>query len=82
MIENLIPGLRLTIKSTTTSPVSISISQPALDEEALKTKVKAVATAFNALADTVRNVTDREDDQGPEDALRRPRRAGCSATAR
>jgi flagellar hook-associated protein 2 len=54
VLENVIPGLRLTLKGVTTAPATISVSEPALDRDAVKTKVKAFVDAYNAVVDTAR----------------------------
>jgi flagellar hook-associated protein 2 len=56
-IEDAVPGLKLTLKGVTTSPVSITVAPPSLDRDGLAGQVKAVATAYNALVDLVRTYT-------------------------
>jgi flagellar hook-associated protein 2 len=56
-LDNAIPGLRLTLKGVTTAPVSITVSPPAIDRDAVSNQVKAVVTAYNALVDAVRSLT-------------------------
>jgi flagellar hook-associated protein 2 len=53
-IENAIPGLRLTLAGVTTSPVSITTSEAAIDKSAIKGKVKAFVDAYNAVVDLAR----------------------------
>jgi flagellar hook-associated protein 2 len=56
-IEDAVPGVRLTLKGVTTSPVSITVTPSGLDRDAIANQVKAVATAYNALVDSVRTFT-------------------------
>jgi flagellar hook-associated protein 2 len=55
VLENVIPGLRVTLKGVTAAPASLSVSEPALDRDAIKTKVKAFVDAYNAVVDSTRN---------------------------
>jgi len=52
VLENLLPGLRVTLKGVTAAPASVSVTEPTLDRDAVKTKVKAFVTAYNAVVDT------------------------------
>jgi flagellar hook-associated protein 2 len=54
VLENAIPGLRLTLKGITSAPAAISVTEPTLDRDAIKTKIKAFVTAYNAVVDTTR----------------------------
>jgi flagellar hook-associated protein 2 len=56
-VEDAVPGLRLTLKAITTAPVSVTVTPPALDRDALAGQVKGVAGAYNALVDLVRTYT-------------------------
>src|SRR3954447_1096647 len=53
VIENAIPGVRLTLKTTTPSPVSITVGSPATDQNAAKAKVQAYVDAYNGVIDLV-----------------------------
>jgi flagellar hook-associated protein 2 len=55
VVENAIPGLRLTLKGVTTAPATITVTEPALDRDAIKSKVKAFVDAYNAVVDTTRS---------------------------
>jgi flagellar hook-associated protein 2 len=55
VLENVIPGLRLTLKGVTSSPATIAVSEPTLDRDGLKTKVKAFVDAYNAVVDSTRS---------------------------
>ena len=55
VLENVIPGLRLTLKGTTSSAAAITTTEPTLDRDALKTKIKAFVTAYNAVVDAARS---------------------------
>jgi flagellar hook-associated protein 2 len=52
VLENLLPGLRVTLKGVTAAPATVGVSEPALDRDAVKTKVKAFVDAYNAVVDT------------------------------
>jgi flagellar hook-associated protein 2 len=52
VLENLLPGLRVTLKGVTAAPATVAVTEPTLDREAVKTKVKAFVDAYNALVDT------------------------------
>jgi flagellar hook-associated protein 2 len=53
-IENAVPGLRITLKGVTSSPVTVSTSEAAVDKEGVKTQVKAFVDAYNAVVDLTR----------------------------
>jgi flagellar hook-associated protein 2 len=53
-IENAVPGLRITLKGVTTTPVTVSTSEAVVDKAAIKTKVKAFVDAYNAVVDLTR----------------------------
>jgi flagellar hook-associated protein 2 len=53
-IENAVPGLRITLKGVTTSPVTVSTTEAVVDKTAIKTKVKAFVDAYNAVVDLTR----------------------------
>jgi flagellar hook-associated protein 2 len=52
-LENAIPGVKLTFKSTTPSPVTITVGSPGLDTDAVQKKVQAYVDAYNGLISTV-----------------------------
>jgi flagellar hook-associated protein 2 len=54
VLENVVPGLRFTLKGTTASPATITTTEPTLDRDALKTKIKAFVDAYNAVVDAAR----------------------------
>ena len=53
-IDGAIPGLRLTLKGVTSSPVSVTVGPPDVDRDAITNKIKAVVDAYNAVVDTAR----------------------------
>jgi flagellar hook-associated protein 2 len=53
-IENAVPGLRITLKGVTTTPVTVSTTEAVVDKTAVKTKVKAFVDAYNAVVDLTR----------------------------
>jgi flagellar hook-associated protein 2 len=54
-IDNAIPGLRITLAGVTTSPVTVTTNEAAVDKSAIKSKVKAFVDAYNAVVDLTRS---------------------------
>jgi len=54
VITDAILGVEVTLKATTTSPISVTVSDPALDTESVKAKVTAFTTAYNSAVDFIR----------------------------
>lgn len=54
-IENAIAGVRVTLKGVTATPETISVSEPAVDTSAVKSKIKAFVDAYNALVTATRS---------------------------
>ena len=52
VLENVLPGLRITLKGVTAAPATVGVTEPTLDREAVKTKVKAFVDAYNSVVDT------------------------------
>lgn len=55
ILENLVPGLRMTLKGVTSQPAAITVTEPTLNRDAIKTKIKAFVDAYNAVVDTARD---------------------------
>jgi flagellar hook-associated protein 2 len=55
VVEHAIPGVRLTLKGVTSSPATVTVTEPALDRDAIKTKIKSFVDAYNAVVDTTRS---------------------------
>jgi flagellar hook-associated protein 2 len=55
VIENAIPGVRLTLKGIAESPVSINTTAAAIDTEGIVKKVTALVDAYNALVTATRS---------------------------
>jgi flagellar hook-associated protein 2 len=68
VVDHAVPGLRITFKAVTATPVSVTASLPSVDEAALTAKVKAVATAFNSLVDAVKTATGEKPVADPRSA--------------
>ncbi len=49
VIDTAIPGVRLTLKALTTTGVTISVGEPAVDQVAIKAKLTAFVDAYNAV---------------------------------
>jgi flagellar hook-associated protein 2 len=54
VVENAIPGVRLTFKGVTTSPATVTVSENTLDRDGIKAKIKSFVDAYNAVVDTTR----------------------------
>jgi flagellar hook-associated protein 2 len=60
VVDEAIPGLRLTLKGLTSAPAGITVGAPALDKEAVTAKLKAFVTAYNdVIAATNTELTER-----------------------
>ena len=57
VVDDAVPGLRLTLKATTATDVSITVGPPAPDTETVKARVAAFVSAYNALVTTIRDKT-------------------------
>jgi flagellar hook-associated protein 2 len=55
IVENAIAGVRLTFKGVTTAPATVNVTEPALDRDAIKSKIKSFIDAYNAVVDTTRS---------------------------
>jgi flagellar hook-associated protein 2 len=53
-LDDAIPGLRLSLKGVTSSPASVTVGAPDIDRAGVKSKIKAVVDAYNAIVDTTR----------------------------
>jgi flagellar hook-associated protein 2 len=49
IVSNAIPGLQLTLKAVTADPVTITVSSPAPDTDAIKQKIHDFVDSYNAL---------------------------------
>jgi flagellar hook-associated protein 2 len=54
VITSAVLGVELTLKSTTTGPVSVAAGDPGIDKDAIKAKVTAFVTAYNSTVDVIR----------------------------
>jgi flagellar hook-associated protein 2 len=54
VLENAVPGLRITLKGVTAAAATVSVGAPEIDRDAIKGKVKAFVDAYNAVVDTTR----------------------------
>jgi flagellar hook-associated protein 2 len=55
VVADALPGLTLTFKGVTASPATVTVGAPALDTDAIKTKVKAFVDAYNAVVNLARD---------------------------
>lgn len=62
IIENAIPGVRLTLKGVTASPMSVTTTPAAIDTDAVTKKVQALVDAYNAVVTATRTeLTEKSD---------------------
>ncbi len=62
VITTAIPGVSVTLKGVSSSPVSVNTTQPAIDPTAISTKVQAFVNAYNNAVTTVRaDLTEKRD---------------------
>ena len=54
VLSDAILGAEVTLKTTTSTPVSVTIGDPGLDEDGVKSKVQAFVTAYNSAVDFIR----------------------------
>jgi flagellar hook-associated protein 2 len=54
VITDAVLGVEMTLKSTTTGPVSVGAGDPSVDKDAIKAKVTAFVTAYNSTVDAIR----------------------------
>jgi flagellar hook-associated protein 2 len=54
VVKDAIPGVTLTLKGTTTESVGITAGAPGLDQEQVKTRIRAFVEAYNAVATLAR----------------------------
>jgi flagellar hook-associated protein 2 len=55
IVEHAIPGVRLTFKGVTSSAATVTVSEPTLDRDGIKSKIKSFVAAYNAVVDTTRS---------------------------
>jgi flagellar hook-associated protein 2 len=65
VVEYAIPGVRLTLKGVTTSPATVTVTEPALDRDAIKSKIKSFVAAYNAVVDTTRSKLTEQSARNP-----------------
>jgi flagellar hook-associated protein 2 len=51
IVDNAVPGLRLTLNGVSTSPVSVTTAAAAVDQTSVTSKVQAFVDAYNAVVD-------------------------------
>lgn len=54
VLTEAVPGLELTLKATTSSPVTITVGNPEPNSEAIGSKLKSFVTAYNSAVDAIR----------------------------
>jgi flagellar hook-associated protein 2 len=54
VLENAIPGVKLTLKGTTSDAVSINVGAPSVDRTKVKEEIKAFVDAYNAVVTATR----------------------------
>lgn len=81
VVTTAIPGVELTLKGQTASPVDISVGAPAPDQALVEEKVKAFVDAYNAAADLIRSKITEEREVDPQTASEAKRGALFGDTA-
>jgi flagellar hook-associated protein 2 len=62
IIENAVPGVRLTLKGVTSSPLSVTTTSAAIDTAGVTKKVQALVDAYNAVVSATRTeITEKSD---------------------
>jgi flagellar hook-associated protein 2 len=54
VLTNVFVGAEVTLKATTSAPVTVEVSEPGVDADAVTAKVKAFVTAYNSTVDYIR----------------------------
>lgn len=57
VVANGIPGVELTLKAQTASPLTVTVGDPGPDQEAILSRVKAFVSAYNDTVDKIRAKT-------------------------
>jgi flagellar hook-associated protein 2 len=65
VVEDAIPGVRLTFKGTTSDPASIVVGAPGIDRDKVKAEVKAFVDAYNAVVTATRAKVSEKKVQNP-----------------
>jgi flagellar hook-associated protein 2 len=65
VITDAILGVELTLKATTSAPVSLTVSDPAPDTDSVKAKVTAFVNAYNGAVDFIRGKLSEEKVKNP-----------------
>jgi flagellar hook-associated protein 2 len=55
VVENAVPGVRLTLKGVTDSPETVTTTAAAIDKDAVTKKITALVDAYNAVVTSVRS---------------------------
>lgn len=55
VVTDAVPGLELTLRSVTATPVAVTVGAPGPDADAIKAKVKAFVDQYNAAVDSIRS---------------------------
>ena len=65
VIEDAIPGVRVTLRGITTDPVSVTVAAPSVDRTKVKAEIKSFVDAYNALVTATRAKTMEKRVQDP-----------------
>ena len=65
IIEDAIPGVRLTLKGTTSDPVSVNVGAPTVDRTKVKDEIKQFVEAYNAVVTATRVKVNEKKVQDP-----------------
>lgn len=57
VISTAVPGVDITLKAITSSPVSVTVGNPTADRTKIAEKIKSFVEAYNSVVDTIRTLT-------------------------
>ena len=69
VVETAIPGLKLTLKAVTSSPITVNVGAPTADTKVVKDKVKAFVEAYNSTVELVRRKIDEDKVRDPQNNI-------------
>lgn len=68
-INTAVPGVDITLRAITSSPVSVTVGAPSADRTQIAAKLKSFVEAYNSVVETVRNLTTDKKVTNPSSSL-------------
>ncbi|MBJ7332288.1 MAG: flagellar filament capping protein FliD [Solirubrobacteraceae bacterium] len=68
VVSSAVPGVDITLKAITSSPVSVTVGSPTADKASVATKLKAFVSAYNDVVETVTSLTGEKKVTSPASA--------------